>query len=62
VVDVKYYEWQVLQARPAAATIFPTYDAFVTYLLVYLLPISPTGREDGINSKFNKLNLGEVKN
>jgi signal transduction histidine kinase len=37
VVDVKYYEWQVLQARPAAATIFPTYDAFVTYLLVLRL-------------------------
>ena len=34
VSDVKYYEWQVLQARPAAATIFPTYDAFVTYVLL----------------------------
>lgn len=32
--DVKYYEWQVLQARPAAATIFPTYDAFVAYILL----------------------------
>lgn len=37
VFDVKYYEWQVLQARPVAAHIFPTYDAFVTYLLVLRL-------------------------
>ena len=33
VFDVKYTEWQVQVARPVAATIFPTYDAFVTYLL-----------------------------
>ena len=37
VFDVKYYEWQVQVARPVAATIFPTYDAFVTYLLVLRL-------------------------
>lgn len=35
--DVKYYEWQVQQARPVAANLFPTYDAFVTYLLVLRL-------------------------
>lgn len=34
VFDVQYYEWQVLEARPAAATIFPTYADFVTYILV----------------------------
>ncbi len=34
VSDVQYYEWQVLQARPAAAAIFPTYPDFVRYLLV----------------------------
>lgn len=34
VVDVQYYEWQVLEARAAAATIFPTYADFVTYILV----------------------------
>ena len=33
VFDVKYTEWQVQVARPVAATIFPTVDAFVTYLL-----------------------------
>ena len=37
VSDVKYFEWQVTQARPVAANIFPTYDAFVTYLLVLRL-------------------------
>ena len=33
VFDVKYTEWQVQVARPVTATIFPTYDAFVIYLL-----------------------------
>lgn len=37
VSDVKYFEWQVQVARPAAITIFPTYDAFVTYLLALRL-------------------------
>ena len=37
VSDVKYYEWQVQVARPVTATIFPTYDAFVTYLLALRL-------------------------
>ena len=32
--DVKYYEWQVQQARTVATNLFATYDAFVTYLLV----------------------------
>ena len=35
--DVRYYEWQVLQARPAAVNLFSTYDAFVNYLLVMRL-------------------------
>lgn len=34
VFDVQYFEWQVQVARPVAANIFPTYDAFVSYLLV----------------------------
>ncbi|MAU01387.1 MAG: hypothetical protein CL608_29965 [Anaerolineaceae bacterium] len=37
VIDVKYYEWQVQQARPVAANLFATYDAFVTYLLALRL-------------------------